>query len=310
MTRQERIAIRAERVKARDIRIKERQERQEREKQELEKKELILSDNNENNEADATDQSTVIISNELPEIIPSEKITLEICIHCFRNQRRLTWMLSSILQQKGEIPNIIVNISHTDNDGTPTTEEVCNFFRDKGLNIKETKVTEKEVSNRAFARNIQSTETTADWILFADSDMVYSEYFFDDLHKKLKTILKDIELVMGADRYSLNDQFCIEYFEKDKNVYPCIIENVGKIAAEFPVKRKCGSGIAPGNFQLISGKVLKGKCKGKITDRPGDHWRRTKGDRALRVRVGGRVGIVTKEQYHLNHDRGDSSIQR
>jgi len=302
MTRQERMAIRAERVKARDIRINARKEQ--------EKKLELKEQNPEVNEAETNDESTVIISKELPILIPDGKLTIEICIHCFRYQRRLTWMLSSIFQQKGDVPNIIVNISHTDNDGTPTTEEVCNFFRSKGLNIVETKVTEKEVSNRAVARNRQSTATTADWILFADSDMVYSEYFFDDLQKKLKTILKDVELVMGADRYSLNDQFCIDYFEKDKTVYPCIIENVGKIAAEFPVKRKCGSGIAPGNFQLISGKVLKDKCKGKITDRPGDHWRRTKGDRALRVRVGGRVGIETKEQYHLNHDRGDSSIQR
>lgn len=308
MTRQERIKIRAERVKARDIRIKARQEQ---EKKQLELKEQNKEVNNQEvNEAETNDESTVIISKDLPAIIPDGKLTIEICIHCFRYQRRLTWMLSSILQQKGDVPNIIVNISHTDNDGTPTTEEVCNFFRSKGLNIKETKVTEKEVSNRAFARNIQSTETTADWILFADSDMVYSEDFFDDLQKKLKTILKDVELVMGADRYSLNDQFCIDYFEKDKTVYPCIIENAGKIAAEFPVKRKCGSGIAPGNFQLISGKVLKGKCKGKITDRPGDHWRRTKGDRALRVRVGGRIGIETKGQYHLNHDRGGPDIQR
>lgn len=302
MTRQERMAIRAERVKARDVRINARKEQ--------EKKLELKEQNPEVNEAETNDESTVIISKELPTLIPDGKLTIEICIHCFRYQRRLTWMLSSIFQQKGDVPNIIVNISHTDNDGTPTTEEVCNFFRSKGLNIVETKVTEKEVSNRAFARNKQSTATTADWILFADSDMVYSEDFFDDLQKKLKTILKDVELVMGADRYSLNDQFCIDYFEKDKTIYPCIIENAGKIAAEFPVKRKCGSGIAPGNFQLISGKVLKDKCKGKITDRPGDHWRRTKGDRALRVRVGGRVGIETKEQYHLNHDRGDSSIQR
>jgi hypothetical protein len=302
MTRQERIKIRAERIKARDERIKARQQQ--------EKEQLELEQNAEVNEAETNDKSTVIISKELPSIVPDGKLTIEICIHCFRYQRRLTWMLSSILQQKGDVPNIIVNISHTDNDGTPTTEEVCNFFRSKGLNIKETKVTEKEVSNRAFARNIQSTETTADWILFADSDMVYSEDFFDDLQKKLKTILKDVQLVMGADRYSLNDQFCIDYFEKDKTVYPCIIENAGKIASEFPVKRKCGSGIAPGNFQLISGKVLKGKCKGKITDRPGDHWRKTKGDRALRVRAGGRIGIETKGQYHLNHDRGGPDIQR
>jgi len=250
------------------------------------------------------------ICHDLPNVIPEGKITIEICIHCFRYQKRLTWMLSSLLQQKGDVPNIIVNISHTDDDGDPTTEEACRFFKEKGLNIVETKVTREEVSNRALARNKQATATTADWILFADSDMVYSEYFFDDLQKRLKTIYKDIELVMGADRHSLDDQFCIKYFEEDKRKYPCEIENVDKVIRDFPVKWTCGSGVAPGNFQLVSVKVLKEKGKGKITDRPGDHWRRTKGDRALRVRLGGRIGIVTRAQYHLNHDRGGPEIQR
>jgi glycosyltransferase involved in cell wall biosynthesis len=262
------------------------------------------------NTTPAPTTALVQISHELPSIIPEGKISIEICIHCFRYQRRLCHMLSSLYQQKGDIPNIIVNISYTDNDGTPTTEEVCKFFRDKGLNIVETKVTKEEVSNRALARNKQATATTADWILFADADMVYSEYFFDDLQKRLKTIYKDIELVMGADRHSLDDKTCLEYFEKDNKTYPCVVENVEGLMKGLKLKWITGRGSAPGNFQLISGKVLKGKCKGKITDRAGDHWRRTKGDRALRVRVGGRMAILTKEQYHLNHDRGDSSIQR
>lgn len=252
----------------------------------------------------------IIVSHELPAIIPEGKLTIEICIHCFRYQKRLTFMLSSLLQQAGDIPNIIVNISHTDLDGDPTTEQVCKFFREKGLNIIETLVTQEEVSNRAIARNRQATATTADWILFADSDIVYSEYMFDDLQKKLKTIYKDVKVVMGANRHSLNDDFCIKYFENDQRKYPCIIENVGKIVLDFPVKRLCGKDIAPGNFQLVSVPVLKEKGKGKITDNPKDFWRNTRGDRALRVRLGGRVGIETKEMYHLNHDRGGPGIQR
>jgi hypothetical protein len=298
MTRAEKIKIRAERVRQRRIRLG------------LPPLDSNVASNTTIIETTTTITPMIQIPKELPLIIPEGKLTIEICIHCFRYQKRLTWMLSSILQQKGDIPNIIVNISHTDDDGNPTTEQVCNFFREKGLNIVETKVTKEEVSNRALARNKQATATTADWILFADSDMVYSEYFFDDLQKRLKTILKDIKIVMGADRHSLDDQFCIKYFEEDKRIYPCVIENVGEITSEFPVKWKCGSGIAPGNFQLINGDTLRGKCKGKITDRAGDHWRRTKGDRALRVRVGGRIGIETKAQYHLNHDRGGPEIQR
>jgi glycosyltransferase involved in cell wall biosynthesis len=246
-------------------------------------------------------------------IIPDDiKLSMEICIHCNFYQKRLTWMLSSLLEQKGSIPHIIINISHTDNDGSPTTSNVCDFFRDKGLNIVETNVTQEEVSNRAIARNRQATNTKADWILFSDSDIVFDPMFFDDLQRKLRKELRDIKLVMGADRHSLNDQFCIKYFsEEDKRIYPCIIENPSEIASKFPVKYKHGKDTCAGYFQLINGNVLRGKCKGKITDNPKDHWRNTRGDRCLRVRAGGRYGIPdTKPIYHLNHDRMGNGIQR
>jgi len=258
-----------------------------------------------------TTTTTTTIAPLITEIPSDGKWNIEICIHCFRYQRRLTWMLSSLLQQQGDVPNLTVNISHTDDDGTPTTAEVCKFFRDKGLNIVETVVTKEEVSNRALARNRQSSQTTAHWVLFADSDMVYDTGFFADLSQQLKGQLKDTQVVMGADRISLDDKFCTDYFnEQDKTQYPRVIENVAQIVKDFKAKWKTGRGRAPGNFQLISGRVLREKCKGKITDRPGDHWRRTKGDRALRARVGGSMGIITKDQWHLNHDRSGPDIQR
>lgn len=245
-------------------------------------------------------------------IIPDDvKLSIEICIHCFRYQKRLTWMLSSILQQKGDAPNIIVNISHCPDDGNPTTEEVCKFFRAKGLRIVETLVTKEEVSNRAIARNKQATATTADYILFVDSDMVYSIDFFENLQMKLRRELRDIRLVMGADRHSLDDKFCIKYFNDDKESYPREINDVASLVEKWPVKWVVGRGTCPGNFQLVKVKIIKEKGKGKITDTPKDHWRLTKGDRALRVRLGGRFAIEnTKKMFHLNHDRGGPEIQR
>lgn len=297
MTRAEKIKIRAERIQKRNERIKQR------------------------DDATGTTKTTTLPPPSIPTtttstttsmIIPDDvKLSIEICIHTFRYQRRLCWMLSSILQQKGDIPNIIVNISHCSDDGTPTTDNVCKFFREKGLNIVETIVTREEVSNRAIARNKQATATTADYILFVDSDMVYAVDFYDDLQKRLRNDLRDIKLVMGADRHSLDDKFCIKHFEEDEEAYPRVIENVAEVAEKWPVKWVCGRGTAPGNFQLVNVNVIKGKGKGKITDCPKDHWRNTRGDRALRVRLGGRYAIEnTKKMFHLNHDRGGPEIQR
>lgn len=300
MTRQEKIKIRAERVQKRRERILKRQEA-----------ELIAKGVDPSTITTTTTTAAPTTTTTTSAIIPDDvKLSLEICIHTFRYQKRLCWMLSSILQQKGDIPNIIVNISHCSDDGNPTTEEVCKFFREKGLNIVETIVTKEEVCNRAIARNKQATATKADWVLFADSDMVYSEFFFDDLQKQLRRDLRDVQLVMGADRTSLDEKFSIKFFEEDKGVYPRVIESPSDIASKWPVKWKTGRGTAPGNFQLVNGNVLRGKAKGKITDMPKDFWRNTRGDRALRVRLGGRKAIEAKNQYHLNHDRGGPEIQR
>jgi len=242
--------------------------------------------------------------------LPTDKLTIEICIHCHNYQHRLCWMLSSILQNTGtDLPNIIVNISYAPGNGSPTTEEVCKFFREKGLNIKETLVAKENACNRGKARNMQVKETTSDYMLFADSDLVYDPLFFDDLHKQIKDKLWNIKLVMGADRYSLNDQFCISYFEKDTNVYPCEIPDVASITDKWPVKWIQGRHVAPGFFQLARTSIIKAKGNTYVS-RSRDLWRGTYSDRIFRKRLGGRTPIIVKRMYHLNHDRGGPEIQR
>lgn len=236
-------------------------------------------------------------------------LTIEICIHCFNYQHRLCWMLSSLVQQEGDVPNIIVNISYCEGNGTPTTEKVIEFFRDKGLTIKETVLTEKQMSNRAIARNRQVEESKAHWILFADSDMVYDPRFFEDLQKQLKGKLAQEKRVMGADRVSLNIPFCIKYFEEDTQKYPAEIPNVFQIVAKWPVKWVTGKKIAAGNFQLANLESIKRRGN-KYSHRKNDYWRGTRSDRQFRCRMGGRRPINVKPQYHLNHDRGGPEIQR
>jgi hypothetical protein len=219
-------------------------------------------------------------------------------------------MLSSILQQQGDIPNIDVSISYTKGNGNPTTEDVIDYFSKKGLNIIPVLLDKKEVHNRSIPRNIRAKKTQADWILYADSDMVYDPLFFSDLKSQLNTTLKDEKKVMGANRVSLQDKFCINYFENlDFSEYPKEIENVSDIVSKWPVKWIKGKNVAPGNFQLANVGAIKEKG-GVYTHSSRDVWRSTRSDRGFRVQMGGRVGINTKPQYHLNHDRLGPEIQR
>lgn len=254
-----------------------------------------------------TNTTTTIIPQEINPI--TRKIDVEICIHCWNYQRRLCWMLSSILQQQGELPNITVNLSYAPDNGNPKTEDVIKLFRDKGLNIKETILKTEEMPNRAIARNIQAKETTADWIIFADADMVYDVDFFSDLQKQLQNNLRNEAKVMGADRISLKPQPVLKYFQEDQREYPCIISEVAKLAATFKIMWIIGKGTAPGSFQLAKVTAIK-HWGGKYTWKQKDHWRLTRSDRQFRRMLRGNVPINAKKQWHINHDRGDSSIQR
>ncbi|MFA7219310.1 MAG: glycosyltransferase family A protein [Synergistaceae bacterium] len=237
-------------------------------------------------------------------------MNIEICIHCFSYQRRLCWMLSSILQQKGDIPSIAVSISYVANNGDPTTEKVIEYFTAKGMKIIPVELEEKDKGNRAIPRNIRAKETEADWILFADCDHVYDPFFFEDIKRQLESDeFKNETRVIGADRHSLDIKFCMEYFDKDKTEYPSEIENVADIVSKWPVQWIHGRNIAAGNFQLANVKTIKDKG-GVYSGRKRDFWRRTKSDRQFRVHMGGRVSMIVKNQYHLNHDRGSHDIQR
>lgn len=235
---------------------------------------------------------------------------LEICIHCYNYQKRLCWMLSSILQQKGNIPELLVSISYLPNTGNPNTENVISFYKDKGLNIISVPLEAGQESNRSIPRNIRAKETIADWILFADCDLVYDPFFFEDLKSKLESDeFKDVKIVMGADRHSLDINFCVKYFEEDIRIYPCVIDNVSEIPEKWPKFYISGAKIAAGYFQLANVNAIKEKG-GIYSRKKKDVWRATVSDRRFRIHMGGRMPIPVKPMYHLNHDRLGPEIQR
>jgi len=236
---------------------------------------------------------------------------IELAVNCWNYQHRLNWMLCSILQQKGDIPDIVFNVSYVPKNGNPNTEEVCSFFKDKGLKIKETLLKDKkEVSCRGKIRQKQMKASEADWILFADCDMIYHSLFFDVLKKRLEGNLKDVKKVITADRISLSIPFCTEYFEKHSDGYPKAIENVAEIVSKWPVYRVSGRRVGPGNFQLANLHHIK-KNDISYTHCCRDIWRSTRSDKHFRKNMGGIHPIKKlKPMWHLNHPRGNPEEQR
>ena len=288
MTRKERIKARKERIAKRNARSKKREEEKKRQK-ELEE--------------------TIKIEKSVK---TTESLNILIALNCYNYQHRLCWMLSSLVQQKGNVPNLIIDISYTPNNGDPITEDVIKFFREKGLNIKETIVEPDEVKNRSKVRNTQIKKADPDeidWVIFADCDMVYDPFFFDDLQKQLKGKYAKETKCIGGDRTSLKIEFCSEYFLNDTREYPCEIPNVTDILKEWPVYYIRGKRVAAGYFQLANMESIM-KHGGNFSNKERDSLRRYKGDRSFRCQMGGRRGMDVKPQYHLNHTRENPERQR
>lgn len=235
---------------------------------------------------------------------------IEINIHCHNYQHRMCWMLSSIMQQTGDIPDLVTSISYLPNHGSPTTEACIEYFKKQGMKIIDLPVNQGEESNRAIARNLRAKNSKADWLLYADADMVYSKGFFDALKKNLETEKwKNEKKVIGADRHSLDIQYCVDYFHNDTRTYPCIIPDVADEVSKWPVWYVKGKRIAPGYFQLASLQAIKEKG-GIYSPINIDKWRNCKTDRVFRSHMGGKTGMDLPPQYHLNHDREGPERQR
>jgi hypothetical protein len=239
-------------------------------------------------------------------------VTIEIAVSCSWFQKRLCWMMSSILQQKGNIPNIVFNVAYPKSNGNPITEDVCKLFKNQGLNVKETIYPdEKSIQFRGIVRNKQLAETSADWMLMSDSDMVYDPFFFEDLQNQLEnTDLRNETRCISARRTSLSKEYSKNYFNKiDKNNYPCIVPNVAEFVSKWPIfkiSNSCGAGY----FQLANVENIKMNHNGlyvkpdNCADIPEfEKFHKTKSDKQFRRMLGGTVSIKTKPQYHLNHER-------
>ena len=237
---------------------------------------------------------------------------IEIAISCSWFQRRLCWMLSSLAQQI-DAPELIVNVAYTPNNGTPTTEQVCELFRPH-LNLKETIVAPEDIPFRGKVRNVQLAASSAEWLLFSDTDMVYSTYFFNDLGGMLAGPLANETRCISASRISLDKEHCKQAMSLSPETYPKIIENAAELVAKFPVNRGQGNGVrqngmtrnvGAGYFQLANVTNLRTNHKGIYWDSQGrrDPSWGYRSDRQFRRRIGGICPITTLPQYHLNHER-------
>jgi len=236
-----------------------------------------------------------------------EEMHIQVAVQCHYYQKRLCWMLSSMLRQA--LPknmHISMSIAYVEGTGNPSTEEVIDYFKEQGLDVKGVSYPDTtEFQYRGWTRNKQLEQCDADWILFADCDMIYPPNFFNVAYTQLQLDkYKDNPHCLHSGRYSttLNEtEDLVNSYE-----YPCVIENTTNLVQYLPGKHMAN--IGAGFCQLVNVKLVKESdtpyyCEpGKKIDYSYDKFHKTKSDQRFRRRLG-REKIPLPLQYHLQHLR-------
>ena len=238
---------------------------------------------------------------------------IEVAVQTHFFQHRLCWMLSSILQaDKHPDLDVTVNVAYVADTGKPTTEEVVQLFRKKGLAVTGCVYSNTEqFQYRGWVRNRQLNMTAADWILFADSDMVYPPNFFTEMYRLLNTDkYRRSPHCLYSRRFSTEldpTQIMI-----DKYKYPDCVPDAFAQADTLPGKPKAN--IGAGYCQIANVALLK-KNHGYY-QKPGKRidwswekkYQRAKSDMHFRKMLG-RQSIPLPVQIHLQHLR-DSDFKK
>jgi len=241
------------------------------------------------------------------------KVEIAVQTHFF--QRRLCWMLSSILQaDKPEGLELIVNLAYSKRTGNPTTESVINHFRKEGLTIKTAKYRGiKEFQYRGLTRNRQLKESTSDWMFFADTDMCYPVDFFSALYRLLDTKFKDSPKCLYGQRFSTLLPETQAIVNDERLEYPCTIPDACAKIKKLPGKLKAN--IGAGYCQIVNIAQLRSnhgglyQPEGKKIDWSWEKKRqKAKSDMQFRRRLG-RKPMPLPLQYHIQHER-DSDYGR
>ena len=113
------------------------------------------------------------------------KPIITIAVQCHNFQRRLCWMLSSLVEQT-KPKSFLVDVAHMPLNGKPTTEDLVSLFSDR-LHIKSSNWDDfNRFQLRGLVRNRQLQECETEWLLFADCDMVYHPEYFERLVNELE----------------------------------------------------------------------------------------------------------------------------
>ena len=228
---------------------------------------------------------------------------IEIVLSCLKFQCRLCWMLSSLMQQTTK--NFSVTIVTIPNDGEPSTEEVVKCF--SNIDIKILYVNEKYASKRGIHRDLALRKSLSQWLLFTDSDVVFSPTFIEECNKYC--IEKNSAFLFHCIRNSTYIEETDEIISSF--IYPCVVSDVYDVVKTL--KNKKMSCRCAGYCHLVNREFLNSRMGGVyFGNKRRDNFWAFSSDVKFKKRflsVGGKIVIMQNLfLYHLNHLRNSAFV--
>ena len=235
------------------------------------------------------------------------------CIQCHNFERRLCWMLSSLVEQT--VKDFAIDVAFIARTSRLNARAVVEFFQAQGLEIVAREYTDFQYfERRGLTRNDQLRQCSTPWIWFCDSDHVYHPHYIERILPELEKH-SDEDKILTAGRMSTPPTQTSQLVDAAIVSDPVCIDNTFQQADHLEPKarrRACGAGHtqivrSDGDHNRIY--VDESRCR----DWPwSTRFQKAKSDIQFRRRCGGAIKLpawFTLNQIHLNHPR-DNEVGR
>ncbi|MEM7378157.1 MAG: glycosyltransferase family 2 protein [Pseudomonadota bacterium] len=223
-----------------------------------------------------------------------QPVNLEIVAHCWQYAHLLAYQLQAVHRHTPDTVELTYTLYYCESDRL-TVGLIDHYDRQGNPRVRWNwqALPEAELKRRAIGRNRSALSTEADWIWFADCDLI----FHDGCLASLATALRGLQarLVYPASE-------CITAMLDATDP----VVNVDPVANPEPTVDTGAFAVSPitkakGAFQIVHGDVARhcGYCPGiSLYQQPSVHWRKTFEDTAFRQLIRDQGAAIDVHALH------------
>mgnify|MGYP006417319525 CR=1 FL=1 len=219
--------------------------------------------------------------------VPDRPLRLEIVSHCWRYSPVLTYQLSSLVLHPPREIDVQMTVFYSPED--TDTEKLLKAFGDRDVphvTWNWQPIEKHELFRRCIGRNRAALATGADWIWFADCDVVFHEGSLDSAGRVLKEQTADLVFPQhhGVTPMLKPDDPIFETARERSSDDTALLLDIRPETFEPEFRAK-----AVGAFQILRGPVARvmGYCRSvDFYQQPVPRWQKTYEDRMFRWLLG------------------------